>query len=179
MFNYKTSLLFLVALIVTVMSVSAFAAGSLNVQGSSTVLPIAQKAAEVYMEKHPGVNISVRGGGSGNGIAALVDGAVDIADASRFIKDKEYNKAVDNGILPVPHKVAMDGIAVVLHPSNPVQGLTLEQIKDIYTGKISNWKELGGKDQEIVIISRDSSSGTFEVFEKLVLDEERVVPTAL
>jgi len=152
---------------------------SLNVQGSSTVLPIAQKAAEVYMEKHPGINISVRGGGSGNGIAALVDGAVDIADASRFIKDKEVKKAVENGIMPLPHRVAMDGIAVVLHPSNPVQGLSLEQIKDIYTGKITNWKELGGKNQEIVIISRDSSSGTFEVFEKLVLNEERVIPTAL
>ncbi len=179
MFNQKTGLVLLVLLLVTIMSTGVFAAGSLTVQGSSTVLPIAQKAAEIYMEQNPGVNISVRGGGSGNGIAAMIDGATDIADASRFIKDKEVKEAVANGIKPIPHRVAMDGIAVVLHPSNSVDGLTLDQIKDIYTGKVTNWKELGGNDQEIVVISRDSSSGTFEVFGELALDEERVAQSAL
>ena len=90
-------------LLVAVMSLGVMAEDSLVIQGSSTVLPIAQKTAEVYMEKNPGVNISVRGGGSGNGIAALIDGAVDIADSSRFIKEKEVNAAVKNGIFPVPH----------------------------------------------------------------------------
>ncbi|ADL12393.1 phosphate ABC transporter substrate-binding protein [Acetohalobium arabaticum] len=154
-------------------------AKNLSIQGSSTVLPIAQRAAEVYMEKNPEVNITVRGGGSGNGIAALVDGAVDIADASRFIKEGEYDQARDNGIYPVPHRVAMDGIAVVLHPSNSVDGLTLDEIKAIYTGEITNWKELGGEDEEIVVVSRDSSSGTFEVFGEIALEGEKVAPSAL
>jgi len=152
---------------------------SLTVQGSSTVLPIAQKAAEVYMEQNPEISISVRGGGSGNGIAAMIDGATDIADASRFIKDKEVKKAVENGIKPVPHRVAMDGIAVVINPSNSVEDLSLSQLKDIYTGEVTNWKELGGDDKEIVVISRDSSSGTFEVFGDIALDGERVMQAAL
>ena len=152
---------------------------TLTIQGSSTVLPIAQKAAEAYMQKHPDVNITVRGGGSGNGIAALVDGAVDIADTSRFIKDKEFNKAHKNGIYPVPHRVAMDGIAVVVNPANSIDNLTLEDLEKIYTGKVTNWKELGGADKEIVVVSRDSSSGTFEVFGEIALDGARVTPSAL
>lgn len=175
----KVSLLALIVLMITVVSGLVFAADSLTIQGSSTVLPIAQRAAEVYMEQNPDVNISVRGGGSGNGIAALIDSACDIADASRFIKDKEVKNAIEKGVYPVPHRVAMDGIAVVVNPANSVEELSLEQIKDIYTGKITNWKELGGKNQEIVIISRDSSSGTFEVFEELVLGGAKVAPTAL
>jgi len=152
---------------------------TLTIQGSSTVLPIAQKAAEVYMDENPEVNITVRGGGSGNGIAALIDGATDIADASRFIKTEEVENAMDNGIHPVPHRVAMDGISVVLHPSNPVDGLSLEDIKKIYTGEIDNWKELGGKDQEIVVVSRDSSSGTYGVFMDIAVGGEKLAKKAL
>lgn len=169
----------LVVLLVSTFSMLVMADKNLTIQGSSTVLPIAQRAAEAYMEKNPDVNISVRGGGSGNGVAALIDGATDIANTSRFLKNKEVSAAVANGIYPVPHRVAMDGIAVVINSSNPVEDLSLEKIKAIYTGQITNWKELGGKDQEIVVVSRDSSSGTFEVFEELVLDGEKVVASAL
>lgn len=159
----------MIALFVVMVSGLAFAGETLTIQGSSTVLPIAQKAAEVYMENND-VNISVRGGGSGNGIAALIDGATDIADASRFIKIGEVKNAVDNDIYPVPHRVAKDSIAVVINPNNPVNSLTLEEIKGIYTGKITNWSEVGGKDQEIVVVSRDSSSGTFGVFNDVTND---------
>ncbi|ADL11654.1 PstS family phosphate ABC transporter substrate-binding protein [Acetohalobium arabaticum] len=180
MFNSRNLVILSVLLMVCMMSVGvASASDTLSVQGSSTVLPIAQRAAEVYMDQNPGVNITVRGGGSGNGIAALVDGAVDVADASRFIKPGELKQAEDNGIYPVPHRVAMDGIAAVVHPSNSVDELTLDEIKAIYTGEITNWKELGGNDERIVVVSRDSSSGTFEVFGEIALEGERVTPSAL
>ena len=151
----------------------------LVIQGSTTVLPIAQKCAEVFMKKHPEANISVRGGGSGVGIAALIDGICDIADSSRPMKKKEIIKAKEKGVNPEPHVIAMDGIAIVVHPSNPVNELTLSQLKEIYTGKISNWSQLGGKNQKIVVISRDVASGTFECFNKLVLKKQRVRPDAL
>jgi len=151
----------------------------LVIQGSTTVLPIAQKCAEVFMQKHPEANISVRGGGSGTGIVALIDGICDIADSSRPMKDKEIKKALEKGVNPEPHVIAMDGIAVIVHPSNPVDELTLTQLKDIYTGKMSNWSELRGKNQKIVVISRDVASGTFECFNKLVLKKQRVRPDAL
>ncbi|MEA3328816.1 MAG: phosphate ABC transporter substrate-binding protein [Candidatus Omnitrophota bacterium] len=151
----------------------------LVIQGSTTVLPIAQKAAEVFMGKYRGSDISIRGGGSGTGIAALIDGICDIADSSRPMKKKEILKAKGKGINPKPHVVAMDGIAVIVHPSNPVNELSLSQIKDIYTGRISNWSGLGGKNQKIVIISRDVASGTYECFSKLALNKERVRPDAL
>ncbi|OQX87106.1 MAG: phosphate ABC transporter substrate-binding protein [Candidatus Omnitrophica bacterium 4484_70.2] len=151
----------------------------LVIQGSTTVLPIAQKCAEVFMQKHPEADISVRGGGSGTGIAALIDGICDIADSSRPMKKKEIIKAKEKGVNPEPHVIAMDGIAVIIHPSNPVNELTLSQLKEIYTGKISNWSQLGGKNQKIVVISRDVASGTFECFNKLVLKKKRVRPDAL
>ena len=185
MFNKKNIVSIVAVLVMVLMSVGMVSAEDITIQGSSTVLPIAQKAAEVYMEKNSDVNISVRGGGSGNGIAALVDGATDIADASRFIKDEELKNAIDNGIYPVPHRVAMDGIAVVVHPSNSVDALSREDIKKIYTGDITNWSELGGADKEIVVVSRDSSSGTFGVFTDVANDGSidgnaiRVTPTAL
>ena len=151
----------------------------ITLQGSTTVLPIAQRAAELFMAKNPEVSISVRGGGSGNGIAALIDNAVQIANASRFIKFDEVKKAVANGVYPVPHRIALDGIAVVVNPKNSVDKLTIAQLKKIYTGEITNWKEVGGPDKKIVVISRDTSSGTYEVFEELVLQGAKVVASAL
>lgn len=180
MFRMKNLLVVAIAAVAICLFVgNVFASESLTIQGSSTVLPIAQRAAEVYMENIADVNISVRGGGSGAGLAALIDGACDIADASRFIKDKEIVKAVEKGIFPVPHRVAMDGIAIVVNPSNKIDELTIEQIKDIYTGKVTNWSEVGGANLPIVICSRDSSSGTFEVFGERVLKGEKVTPAAL
>ncbi len=154
-------------------------AGNLVIKGSTTVLPIAQKIVEAYMKDNPDVKISLSGGGSGDGIKAIIDGTTDIANSSRFIKDKEVALAVEKGAYPVPFAVAYDCIVPVVHSSNTVQNLTLTQLKDIYMGKIRNWKDLGGPSWPIVVISRDTSSGTYEVWESLVMKKERVFPAAL
>lgn len=151
----------------------------IRMEGSTTVLPIAQLTAEEFMNIHPDVTISVQGGGSGVGIASLIDGTCDIANASRAMKDAEIKTAVSKGIDPVAHLVAMDGIAMIVHPTNKIVNLTRAEIKKIYTGKISNWKELGGPDQKIVVLSRDVASGTYEAFNKLALDGEKVRRDAL
>lgn len=147
--------------------------------GSTTVLPIAQKTAEVYMAKHPTVKITVRGGGSGVGIASLIDKTCDIANSSRPIKDKEIQTASGKGVKPKANVIALDGIAVVVHPSNTISHLTGDQVKDIYTGKINNWSEVGGPNMKIVVVSRDSASGTFESFNELALKGAKVRPDAL
>ncbi len=154
-------------------------AGSLKLDGSTTVLPIAQKVTEAYMKEFPDVNITVSGGGSGNGIKALIDGTTDIADSSRFIKDEEVKLAIEKGAYPVPFAIAYDCIIPVVHPSNSLTNITLDQLKGIYAGQIKNWKELGGPDGEIVVISRDTSSGTYEIWEEKVMKKERVFPGAL
>ena len=154
-------------------------AGNIVIKGSTTVLPIAQKVAEAYMKEHPDVKISISGGGSGNGIKALIDGSTDIADSSRFIKEKEVKLAIERGAYPVPFAVAYDCIVPVVHPSNSVTNITMQQLKDIYMGKIKNWKEIGGPDRKIVVISRDTSSGTYEVWHEKVLKKQRVFPGAL
>lgn len=120
--------------------------------------------AEAYMEVRPEVSISVTGGGSGTGIAALINGTADIANASREMKPEEIEAAQDNGFTPQEWVVAFDAIAIVVHPSNPVSGLTLQQLSDIYTGKITNWQEVGGLDRPIVLLSRESNSGTYVYF---------------
>ncbi|OGD79459.1 MAG: hypothetical protein A2Y64_00190 [Candidatus Coatesbacteria bacterium RBG_13_66_14] len=148
---------------------------TLSVNGSTTVTPIMQCVAEVY----EAADLEVSGTGSGDGITALIDGRTDLAMSSRKMKDKEKEDAAAKGVKPVEVVIARDGIAIVVHPSNPVSGLTLEQVKDIYLGKITNWKALGGPDAEIVPVTRDSASGTFEVFAELVMDKEPIVPGAV
>ncbi len=140
------------------------AADAIENKGSDTLVNLALAWAEAYMKEHPNARISVTGGGSGTGIAAMINGTVDIANASREMKKEEIDAAKKNGIDPVEHTVAKDAIAVVVHPSNPVDGLTLQQISDIYTGKITNWKEVGGEDRPIVLLSRESNSGTYVYF---------------
>ncbi|MBN1141921.1 MAG: phosphate ABC transporter substrate-binding protein [Deltaproteobacteria bacterium] len=154
-------------------------AASLTINGSTTVLPIAQKVAEAYNKEYPELRIDLSGGGSGNGIKAIIDGTTDIAMASRFIKDKEVQQAIEKGQYPVPFRVAYDCIIPVVHPGNKVQDLTLEQLKAIYKGEIKNWKEVGGPNRPVVVISRDTSSGTYEVWEEKVMKKERVFPGAL
>lgn len=154
-------------------------AGKLVIKGSTTVLPIAQKVAEAYMKENPGTSISISGGGSGNGIKAIIDGTTDIADSSRFIKDKEVKLAMEKGTYPVPFRVAYDCIVPIVHPSNPVKNLTMDQLKAIYKGEVKYWKEVGGPNKKIVVISRDTSSGTYEVWEGKVMKKERVYPGAL
>jgi phosphate transport system substrate-binding protein len=125
--------------------------------------------AERYQVEHPGVSLSVTGGGSGTGIAALINGTVDIANASRAMKDDEINQANANGITPVEIVVSRDAIAVVVNPENPVRQLTLQQISDIYSGKIKNWTGVGGDDRPIVRLSRETNSGTHVYFLETVI----------
>ncbi len=170
---------FFSALIATAIFATSAVAGEIVINGSTTVLPIVQKVGEAYMEKNPGVNIALSGGGSGNGIKALIDNLTDIAMASRQIKSSEVEKAKANGVEPYAIAVGLDALVPVVHPSNPVSDLTIEQLNGIYTGKIKNWKELGGKDAKIVVVSRDTSSGTYETWELFVMKDDRVMPAAL
>ena len=138
-------------------------------KGSDTIVNLALAWAEYYQGENPDVSISVTGGGSGTGIAALMNGTVDIANASRQIKDEEIAKAQSNGIDPIEFIIARDAIAVIVNPENPVNQLTLQQISDIYSGKISNWSEVGGEDRPIVRLSRETNSGTHVYFLETVL----------
>jgi phosphate transport system substrate-binding protein len=176
--KFKGSIIALLAIALT-FTANLVWAGNIVIKGSTTVLPIAQMVSEVYMKANPDVRISISGGGSGNGMKALIDGSTDIADSSRFIKDKEVKLAVENGRYPVPFAVAYDCIIPVVHPSNSITNLTLDQLKAIYKGEIKNWKDVGGPDRKIVIISRDTSSGTYEVWEEKIMKKERVYPGAL
>ncbi|MGD8813343.1 MAG: PstS family phosphate ABC transporter substrate-binding protein [Anaerolineales bacterium] len=138
-------------------------------KGSDTMVNLALAWAEAYQPDHPEVRISVTGGGSGTGIAALINGTVDIANASRQIKPEERSLAEANGITPIEFVVARDAIAVVVNPSNPIDQLSIQQISDIYSGKISNWREVGGEDRPIVRLSRETNSGTHVYFLEEVL----------
>jgi len=149
-------------------------AKALLVNGSTTVGPIADAFAEALMKKDPTLSITVKKTGSGDGAKALVDGLCDIATMSRFMKDKEYKAIVEKGALLVAHAIAMDGVCVIVHPTNPVSGLTGDQIRGIYAGRITNWKEVGGVDAPIVGFSRDTSSGTYETFEGLIMKGEKM-----
>ena len=138
-------------------------------KGSDTIVNLALAWAETYQAEHSDVRISVTGGGSGTGIAALVNGTVDIANASRKIKDEETTEAQANGVTPVEHIIARDAIAVIVNPNNPVSELTLQQISDIYSGKYVNWTDVGGEDRPIVKLSRETNSGTHVYFLETVL----------
>ncbi len=138
-------------------------------KGSDTIVNLALAWAEKYQAEHPEVRISVTGGGSGTGIASLINKTVDIANASRKIKDEELSEAKSNGVEPVEHIIARDAIAVIVNPENPVSQLTLKQISDMYSGKISNWSEVGGEDRPIVRLSRETNSGTHVYFLETVI----------
>ena len=157
----------------------AFAASEFTIDGSTTVLPFAQSTAEAFMSQFPGVRISVSGSGSGNGARALIDGVIAIASMSRTMRDSEISDANANGINPVQHIVAVDCILPIVHPLNPVQDLTVEQLRDIYAGNITNWSEVGGDDARIAVVGRDSSSGTYEVWEEKIMQGTLVTPRAL
>ena len=151
------------------LAVSLGMANAQKIKGSDTVLPLSQKEAENYLQKHPDANVTVTGGGSGVGISALLEGTTDIAQSSRRIKFDERNKLKTAGKTVKEVIIAYDALAVVVHPSNPVKKLTREQLEGIFTGKIKNWKEVGGPDMKIVPYSRETSSGTYEFFKESVL----------
>ncbi|MGA2090345.1 MAG: PstS family phosphate ABC transporter substrate-binding protein [Endomicrobiales bacterium] len=171
--------LFISAIVSLVSIAPLFADAKIVIEGSTTVLPIAQRAAEDFMNAHKDAQLTVRGGGSGVGITSLLEKTCDIADSSRPIKDAEIQKAASNGVAPKAYVIAMDGIAVIVHPSNGIKNMTKQQIQDIFTGKISDWKQLAMPAQQIVVVSRDSASGTFEAFGALALDGNKVRADAL
>lgn len=142
---------------------------SIQVKGSDTMVNLAQTWAEVYMEENPGEFVAVTGGGSGTGFASLVAGTCDVAMSSRNIKEKEIALARKNGKDPCEIVCALDGLAVVVHPSNPVDSLTMDQLAAIFSGGIANWRDLGGPDEEIVVLSREVNSGTHVYFKEHVL----------
>jgi phosphate transport system substrate-binding protein len=146
----------------------------LRIDGCTTCGPIANAFAEVFGEHCSELEITVKKTGSANGMAALIAGRCDAALMSRPLRQKELRRAVEKGVLPCVHVLAIDGVAVIVHPTNPVKKLSLKQVRKVFTGQITNWKQLGGRDANIVPITRDSSSGTFETFHRVVMDGKRV-----
>ncbi len=164
-------------LAVTAAAAAVFSAGASDkivIDGSTTVGPIAKAFAEYYMAANPEVNITVSESGSGNGAKSMVNGTCDVAIMSRPMKESEFKAAADKGIQPVAHVAALDGLPILVHPSNPVQDLTVEQVRKIFLGEITNWNQVGGPDKAIVTISRDTNSGTYETFAKLVMNKQKI-----
>ena len=142
---------------------------SIQIKGSDTEVNLVQRLSEVYMQKHPGVSIAVTGGGSGTGIAALINKQTDIANSSRPMKDAEIEQAVAKGVEPIPIMFALDGLAIITHESLSVDSLTMNEVSDIFKGNINNWSSVGGPDLEISMYGRQSNSGTFVYFRDTVL----------
>jgi len=163
----------IITMMVLLFAVGLIAAGSnITIKGSDTLVRLGQRWAEEYMKKHKDIVIQVSGGGSGTGIAALLNGTTDICQASRNMKKKEYKLAEEKGIKPYRVSVALDGIAIYLNKENPITTLSLAKLKGIYTGAITNWKEVGGPDHRIILYGRENNSGTYVFFKKHVLDKE-------
>ncbi len=152
---------------------------SIQVKGSDTVLPLAQKEAETFMQKHKDVSITVVGGGSGTGITALMDGNTDIAMSSRDLKGEEKLKLQEKQITVEVKTIAVDALAVVVHPENKINNLTREQLEKIFIGEITNWKDVGGEDAKIVVYSRENSSGTYEFFKEHVMGKKNYASSVL
>jgi phosphate transport system substrate-binding protein len=150
-----------------------------KIKGSDTMLPLSQKEAETYMKENKGASVMVTGGGSGVGIAALIDGTTEIAQSSRKIKMDEKLKLQEAGVSYKEVVVAFDALAVIVNPTNKVSQLTREQLEGIFTGKIKNWKEVGGEDLKIVVYSRETSSGTYEFFKEHVLNKKNFASNVL
>ncbi|MBN1300798.1 MAG: PstS family phosphate ABC transporter substrate-binding protein [Melioribacteraceae bacterium] len=144
----------------------------ITIKGSDTMVNLTLRWAESYMKINPEVSIQVTGGGSGNGIAALLNNTAHIANISRELKDVEIKRAAEFGVNPVQHKVALDGIAIIVNPENSVDSLSLIQLKNIFSGEIQNWNELGGEPGKIVLYGRENSSGTYEFFKQNVLNTD-------
>lgn len=150
--------------------------GKIAIEGSDTLRPLAEKWVEAFKAKNPGVELTVTGGGTGQGITALINGTAQIADASRSAEAKEKDAAKAKGFEMVETAVARDGITIIVHPSNTIKAITLAQLKGIYTGKINNWKEIGGADEKITTSGRDTASGTYKYFQEDVLKKEKYRP---
>ncbi len=162
----------LAAFLVLTIGSSICSATMIQVKGSDTLINLVQRLSEEFMEQNRNAMIAVTGGGSGTGIAALINKKCDIANASRVMKDKEMKMAKDNGVNVKRVIIARDGLSVIVHGNNPVEKLTINQLGRIFRGKVTNWNEVGGRDQKISLYGRQSSSGTFVFFRELVLKGE-------
>lgn len=152
---------------------------SVTIKGSDTMVILAQKWAQAFMKEHPGAVLQVSGGGSGTGVAALINGTADLANASRKMKAKERKQLQESrGVEANEFRVALDSLAVYVHASNPIQSLTIPQLKKIFRAQATNWKELGGPDSRIVLYSRENNSGTYAYFKEHVLSKQDFAPTA-
>lgn len=172
--NLRTIILCGVIMFSLVLASEAIGAEKLHIEGSTTVGPIADGFTEVFGQMYPDVTITVNKSGSGTGAAALIDSRCDIATMSRFMKGQEFKDAIAKNVFPVAHVVAMDGVCIVVHPSNPINSMTSEQVRNIYLGKTTNWNQLGGPDMPIVAISRDTASGTYDTFESFVMKDQKM-----
>ncbi len=165
-------------LMVIVLFVVSFSNSPITIKGSDTMVILVQRWAEIYMRNNPNVVIQVTGGGSGTGISALINGTTDICNSSRPMKKEEKLKLKEKyGTPGVEVKVAIDGLSIYVNQQNPIKELTIQQVKDIYTGKINNWKEIGGKDAKIIRYSRENNSGTYVYFKEEVLQGEDFEPS--
>jgi phosphate transport system substrate-binding protein len=160
------------------LSTTAIAETAIQVKGSDTMVNLMSNMAEAYMQAHPDVSIAVTGGGSGTGIAALINGTTDICAASRMMKKEEIDQAQSRNVTPVEMKIALDGISLMVNKKNPVSELTLDQLKNIYTGVYTRWSDVGGPDRPIVLLSRESNSGTYVFFQEHVLQKKDYSPKA-
>ncbi|MDR2761418.1 MAG: phosphate ABC transporter substrate-binding protein [Planctomycetaceae bacterium] len=172
--NLALVVVFFASVIFATVEVASSQEKEIRIEGSTTVGPIVDAFVEAMKQSDLGVRFTVKKTGSGDGAAALIDGRCEVAAMSRFMKDEEYKKAVNVGRKPIPFTICMDGVCFIVHPSNKINNLTKVQVKDIYVGKIKSWKELGGADIPIVAISRDTSSGTYEVFHELAVSKAKL-----
>lgn len=147
-----------------------------QIKGSDTMVNLGMGLAEAFMDQNPDVRISITGGGSGTGIASLLNGDAELVQASRDVKEEEREKAREKGFEMHEYVIARDGLSLIVHPDNPVDHLSMEEIKDIFTGKVTNWKDVGGNDEEIIVLARESSSGTYVFFKEFVMDDEEYRP---
>lgn len=177
----KTRILLVVIIILLIAAVFLLGRGfrgekaakeTLIIKGSDTELQLVSNLVEAFLEENPEADISVTGGGSGVGIAGLINGEIDLANSSRKIKDKELNQAKSRGLDVQEFILARDGLAIILHPENPVEQLTIDQISKIYKGEIINWKSVGGKDGKIVLYGRQSTSGTYVFFRDFIVKDD-------
>ena len=150
--------------------------GRLVIKGSDTILPLSQQWAQTFSQKNPGANINVTGGGSSTGIVALVNGTCDIANSSRKMRPREYQAAKARNLIIKEFPVARDGITIIVHPSNPIKSISVDDLRRIYTGAVDNWNQLGGPNLKIVASGRDAASGTYAFFQEDVLKNARYRP---
>ena len=160
------------SLAILLLAGNSFTQDFIQIKGSDTLINLVQRLSEVYMEMNPNTAIAITGGGSGVGIAALIANRIQIADASRPMKEKEMTAAKENGVVPYEIVIGVDGLSVIANSSNSLKSLTVEQIGAIFRGKVSNWKDVGGPNMPISLYGRQANSGTYVFFQEQALNNK-------